>query len=218
MKVGTVIVWQLRGQSAFFYKAGMTIDADGAPNAYHPQDIGLDFLANAGKPGNWWALVTGNGKPNGKPIVQGPSDPFPGYYVSTTALQDRAKEKTDPQRYIDSTKIPYLVLPKAVANKLGAQLGDFGTVINDKSRRLTQAIFADIGPAGKLGEGSIALAEALGIPSSPRRGGARSNVIYIVFPGSGAGKPRPIEEINTEAAQAFDSWGGMKQVATCFAE
>jgi hypothetical protein len=43
----------------------------GAPNAYHPEDKGLDFLANAGKTGNWWGIVTEDGTPSGKPVVQG---------------------------------------------------------------------------------------------------------------------------------------------------
>ena len=57
------------------FKTGMAIDAEGAPNAYHPKDIGLDSLKNAGfprKPGERpWGIVTnvaGNpvtGKPGG---------------------------------------------------------------------------------------------------------------------------------------------------------
>ena len=48
--------------SAFFYEAGMMIDADGAPEAYNPDNkSGLDYLGNAGTPGNWWALVTDTG-------------------------------------------------------------------------------------------------------------------------------------------------------------
>ena len=48
----------LEDRSAFFFEAGMMIDADGAYRAYHPQPgKGLDYLGNAGKPGNWWALV-----------------------------------------------------------------------------------------------------------------------------------------------------------------
>ena len=35
----------------------MTIDADGAPNAYHPDNTGLDDLANAGTPGRWEGLA-----------------------------------------------------------------------------------------------------------------------------------------------------------------
>jgi hypothetical protein len=68
--------------SAFFYEAGLTIDADGAPHAYHPNEkSGLDYLSNAWRPGNWWALVTDNAKPSGRPIIQGANDPAPGFYM-----------------------------------------------------------------------------------------------------------------------------------------
>jgi hypothetical protein len=62
-----VVAWFSPSNSnAFFYKSGMAIDADGALRAYHPNDrSGLDALAHAGHPGNWWALVTDNGKPTG---------------------------------------------------------------------------------------------------------------------------------------------------------
>ena len=62
------------------YTGEFTNDADGDPRAYHPKGSppGLDYLANAGHPGNWWALATDNGKPNGRPIIQGPNDPAPG--------------------------------------------------------------------------------------------------------------------------------------------
>src|SRR5262252_6322375 len=71
----------------FFYKAGLNVDADGSPHAYHPDGIsGLDYLGNAGRPGHWWALVTDDGKPSGNPIIQTANDPAPGFYVSTTSL------------------------------------------------------------------------------------------------------------------------------------
>lgn len=43
---------------------------------------------------------------------------------------------------------------------------------------------ADIGP--HPGEGSIAMADALGIPSSPKHGGVDSGVTYVAFPHSWA--------------------------------
>lgn len=73
----------------------LTVDADGAPKAYHPVGSkGLDALANGGEPGNWWALATdavdARGRPTcmsaGKPIVQGPDDPAPGFYVSRSTM------------------------------------------------------------------------------------------------------------------------------------
>jgi hypothetical protein len=42
------------GSDAYFYVTEkMAIDADGAPNAYYPQDRGIDALANAGFPIKW---------------------------------------------------------------------------------------------------------------------------------------------------------------------
>ena len=55
--VREVPIWQLPDKSAFFFSSGMTIDADGAPNAYNPENTGLDDLANAGTPGHWDGIV-----------------------------------------------------------------------------------------------------------------------------------------------------------------
>jgi hypothetical protein len=165
-------VWKWNGLSTVFYKSGMTIDADGAPKAYHPKpddSKGLDALENAGEPGNWWALVTDNGKPSGNPVIQKAGDPAPGFYISMTALEDTSKARTDPRRYVDSSQIPYIVLPGN--HSAGAKLGDLAVVFNGENGRIANAIYADIGPSNKIGEGSVALAEVLGIPSSPRTGG-----------------------------------------------
>jgi hypothetical protein len=215
--IGGHTVYKWLGHPAIFYQSGMTIDADGAPKAYHrDNNKGLDFLGNAGKPGNWWALVTDTGKSNGTPIVQGPNDPAPGYYVSATALEDSTKKRTEPRRYVDSSNIPYIVLPgNSLIKKTGARLGDFAVVFNSKSGRISNAIFADIGPKAKIGEGSIALAAALGINSSPKTGGADGGVMYVVFPNSGNGKPRTIAEINNEATKHFNNWGGMTRLKAC---
>ena len=120
-------IWHLPGSPVFFYEAGMTIDADGAPNAYHPDNTGLDDLRNAGAPGNWEGLAKDR---DGEPYIQGPDDPFPGYYVSETALADRSKPVNDPTRYVDASKIPFIVLPGALARDVGARPGDFAVVLN----------------------------------------------------------------------------------------
>src|SRR5215470_12372583 len=86
--------------SAFFYESGMMIDADGGYHAYNPDGrSGLDYLGNAGRPGNWWALVTDNGKANGTPLIQSAADPAPDFYISTTSLEDPNYDRTDPRRY-----------------------------------------------------------------------------------------------------------------------
>jgi hypothetical protein len=198
---------------ALFFQAGMAIDADGAPKAYHPDDTpGLDALANAGKPGRWWGVVTDD---SGAPVVQKETDPAPGFYVSSTSLEDTSKGREDPTRYVDSSSIAYVALPPAAVKDGGAALGDFAVVRERKTGKLAYAIFADIGPKNKLGEGSIALAEALGVPSSARKGGASGGVDYLVFPGSGDGAKKTAEEIAKEAEARFTSWGGLSQLDEC---
>lgn len=207
-----VPVWQMKDGSAFFFETGMFIDADGAPNAYNPDDTGLDALANAGEPGHWEGLAKDR---DGKPYIQGPDDPYPGYFVSATALADRTKPPSDPSRYVDAARIPYIVLPAGMFRELGARPGDFAAVFNRWSGTSSYAIFADVGPPDLIGEGSVALAENLAVRSDPRRGGARGGILYLVFPGTGDRTPRTLQEINTETAKLFESWGGMKRLAAC---
>ena len=90
--------------------------------------------------------------------------------------------------------------------ELGCKLGDFAFVAreaNDGSERTSAAIFADVvAPELPVGEGSIALAERLGIPPDPRRGGTlRASVHYVLFCGSGDGRPRTVAEIDAEGAR-----------------
>ena len=205
-------ILRLPGKEAFFYISGMTIDADGAPNAYHPNNSGLDDLANAGAPGNWEGLAKNS---DGEPFVQGPDDPYPGYYVSATALSDRSLPVNNPMRYVDASKIPYIVLPGGLARRIGARPGDFSVVMNLRNGRSSFAIFGDLGPSDRIGEGSIALAENLGIHSDARIGGVRRGILYLVFPGSGNGRPRTVEEINSEGEQLLRDWGGAVQLVEC---
>ena len=201
--------------SAFLYEAGMMIDADGAYHAYHPNGkSGLDFLGNAGKPGNWWALVTDNGHPSGRPIIQNVSDPAPGYYISTTSLEDPKSDRHDPRRYVDSEAINFVVLPGRLG--LGVKLGDLGVAIHPTTGSSAYAIYGDVGPAQKIGEASIALANALGIPSNPKSGGVGHGVVYIIFPGTTEGWPLTQEDIDKKGIELFDKWGGMDRVKDCF--
>jgi hypothetical protein len=208
-------IGRLSGSTAFFYESGMTIDADGAPNAYHPDNTGLDDLANAGTPGRWEGLAK---DADGEPIIQGPDDPFPGYYVSATALADRSKPVNDPTRYVDASRIPFVVLPGGMARQLGARPGDFAAVFNQRNGKSSYAIFGDVGPYDRIGEGSMALAENLGVRSDARNGGARRGILYLVFPGSGNGRPRTIEEISTEGQKLLQAWEVSISPVACTAQ
>lgn len=207
--VRQVPIWRLQDNAAFFFTSGIMIDADGAPNAYNPDDTGLDDLSNAGQPGHWDGIIADE---EGNPVVQGPHDPFPGYYISCTALSDWTKERVDPTRYVDASKIPYIALPGELARDSGARLGDLAVVVNTRNGRFSYAIFADI---GRLGEGSIALADNLGIWSDARHGGRWAGVQYLVFPGSGEHRPMSIEEINQRTETLFRDWGGIEHVRSC---
>jgi len=209
LKVGSTSVWGEDGEKAFLFVTGMAIDADGSPHAYNPTNTGLDYLANAGRPGNWWGIVTDTGKSDGKPVVQTSTDPAAGYYVSSTSLADPHYTRIQQRHYVDSETIPFIVLPLDVIRATGITLGDFGLATHVTSGKQCFVIFADGGPAGKIGEGSIALASALGVASSPKRGGTSSRVIaYLAFPGSGTRLPVPAATIDAKGAAALTAFGG----------
>lgn len=195
---------------ALLWRAGLAIDADGAPRAYAPRGSGLeplDHISNAGGPGNWWGVVTDTGEPDGTPLVQGLADPAPGYYVSATALRDRTLPVRMQRAYLDSSRIPYLAIPREL-RALGAHLGD--VAVARKGDCQVTAIIADIGPPLKLGEGSIALADALRVPSSPRRGGCDSGIEVVLFAGSHATPrwPRASVDVAAQALALLAAWGG----------
>ena len=218
--VQRIVAWSTPfAPEGFFYKSGLAIDADGAYRAYHPDDrLGLDSLVHAGYPGNWWALATDNGKRSGRPVVQGNSDPAPGYYVSTTALCDPDNPNSrDPHKYVDAASVPYVVLhPKALRY---ARLGDFATVVNLHNGRISPALVADSSASNlPLGKGSIALARALGVDASPRDGGEDEGIAYLIYPGSGNGRPQPLQNIVIKSKQLFDAWGGFRKLRACLAD
>jgi ribosome modulation factor len=113
--IGTVAV--LVTDTLVRWTSGLQVDADGAPDAYHPISArGRDNLGNAGRPGNWYGIVCG---PDGQPVVQGPGDPCPGYYVSPTSLADKRLPASNPMRYVDAGKVPIQNLPnRAMQNPI----------------------------------------------------------------------------------------------------
>lgn len=165
----------------------------------------------------WWGIVVDK---NNVPIKQSDDDPFPGYYVSTTALFDPSIDTSKPSRYVDSTQIPYVVLPPKILNnsELGVALGDLATVYDPKTEKYCHAIVADIGVSYELGEGSVALIEALGhnpYYNNRANRGINYDVTFLIFPKSGIGIPMTIDEINQKTKILFDNWGGLSKLKAC---
>lgn len=196
----------------------LTVDADGAPRAYHPDDSkGLDTVANAGSPGNWYGIVAyGNGKckPDGQPVVQGADDPAPGFYVSPTTLQKTDLDCRKQRRYVDSSAIAYVGLPGIVA-RIAQGRGHLVTVSNTASHAQAFGLHADAAPAFGRGEGSMKLATDLGYNPSPRYGGtATRQNLFVVFNETSA-YPQSSQQVERDARTAFESWGGTARLAAC---
>jgi hypothetical protein len=172
----------------------MTIDGDGAngqtdgipvyaPDGFTPAP--LDFLGNAGEPGNWFGVVTDTRKPTGHPVKQGPNDPAPGAFVSSTSYRWPTFGDADPRAYVDAASVPYIVLPSHWRKKaIGVVLGCKATVKDTKTGKVLEATgVLDFGPRGHVGEASIACAKFFGLPSSPKHGGTEEKrFIYTFFP------------------------------------
>ena len=156
------------GRRAVEVLVKMDVDVDGAPNAYGPKGKKtLDVLAHAMAPKG----TTDAGKvvgymtdyEGGPPTIQRAGDPFPGYYVSQTDFADASnKRMEDPRRYVDATRMNYVVQGK-IAREAGAGMGDFAVVYSCRTGRTAYAIVADSGNESGA-EGSLALVRALGYP------------------------------------------------------
>jgi len=129
------------------------------------------------------------------------NDPF---HQSDTSLHDVRGQA------LNASKVPFAVVPLDRSQSkvkrpglcdfgkgLGLGIGDVGIAFwRGNSRGTVRScpfIYGDAGPANKIGEGSVHLANALGINSDPVSGGLDSSTIrrlgkgiaHIAFPGSG---------------------------------
>lgn len=197
---GTRILRQ-RDNLAYAYETRhAAADADGAPNAYHPDDlgkrprdphVGLDALANAGYPGtSWWRSVLVPDPDDPSVAYRQRSGPTAGFFVAMTSLRRPGGSKYDPATYVDSTRVPFVVVPTGFERLPNvARQGDVGFATDLGNGRTVALIVADAGGGSdaKLGEASLALYTALGYPNvNPRtgRGLPSSTIQYILFPGS----------------------------------
>lgn len=82
----------------------------------------------------------------------------------------------------------YIVVPPAIRDGVaGIVLGCQGEVWNKRNGLSTKVVVGDIGPHKKLGEVSVATANALGINASPTVGGEDDHIFeYTIWPGVAA--------------------------------
>jgi hypothetical protein len=211
------------------------VDADGAPNAYHPDDVGrpctaegtgLDCPANAGFPGaDWWPTVLAADPANPeRPYVQ-ESGEFAGFFVSKTALHDRGNPiDHDRARYVDARTVPYIVFPRPFYRLQGTgRLGDVGFALNLESGDGTFFVVGDIGPNEPLGEASIGLFEALGgehVSARTGHGVPLGRIAYMVFPYSSGemnlGWPIESATLARVAQPLLEAAGGVAALRSCF--
>ena len=206
------------GRSAIVWLAKMSVCVDGAPTAYYP---GANTKKAAIKAG---ALDVGR---NQTTFVAAAKDPTKhalqpsGFLVSPTALTDPspAVAAADQHKYVDATQIPYIVVPGDRSVLKHVNKGDFAIAFNTLTGRIVYGIYAEVGPAGSIGEASIEavdIVHALPVGKTHAwEGGVDSrSVIYAVFPGTKKNPKWPISvhDIVAAAANAFDSWGGFDKL------
>ena len=143
----------------------MDVDVDGAPNAYAPPGKpALDNLRDAHYLEREDQEIVGYlVDEKNHPILQGPNDPYPGYYISQTAFADESNpNERDPRAYLDARNINYVVRGDE-AERRGAQVGDFVAVYSNRTHRAVFGLVGDTGnPSGD--EGSLHLLQDLGYP------------------------------------------------------
>ncbi|OUS24809.1 hypothetical protein A9Q99_23395 [Gammaproteobacteria bacterium 45_16_T64] len=210
----------------FFVNDQVAVDAGGAPNAYHPEDKGLDYLVNAGYPDStWWPDVLVSDPKNQSVAYLQPSGEFEGYFISKTTLEDQDKSVFDVQRYVDATTVPYVVFPSTFYKQSGTGLmGDIGVAIHLSSGKMSGFVVADVDPGrADLGEMSIKLAESLsGKTANPKNeaGAPKGEILYILFPYSAREHPWPlnIDAIQRIALSQLKQVGGKETVVLCSAK
>jgi hypothetical protein len=171
--------------SRVHWQSGAAIDADGAngqngnPFAYrYPTNDGLDDIhSSAGFPnGDWPDILVNDG--SGHPLTDGNGNA----YSQTTYTWLGRPIAT---RAVDATAVAYVVVnPHVRRNATGVVIGSKAVVTYQGNS--VSAVVADVSGPNDIGEISIAAAQALGIPTSPRTGGVSSGVQFEFWPGTPA--------------------------------
>jgi hypothetical protein len=177
------------------YTAGATIDADGANGqnggavAYRVDDAGSDALANAGMARQGARIVCKHDWARSVVILGADNEPrifADGLIASMTWYRHPFRAADDPAAYVDAETVPYIVVPPMIVKRTVGVVRGCLSRVSYRGQHV-ECVVADLGPANKIGELSIAAARKLGIPSSPRHGGVEDpEVDYELWPGRAA--------------------------------
>jgi hypothetical protein len=172
------------------YVGEMTCCADGSPRAYGPEGCSpaaLDYLGNAGYPGNWWGVVTDS---DGEPVVQKKGQPekwpHPSLYVSCTAYGHGEYPKEDCRHWVDAETVQFSVIPSSVRMAVPPKfMGCRAKVTDKKHGKVLECVCAEVGPSTHMGETSMAVCEFFGLSSNPKSGGSsdKKRWLYQFWPG-----------------------------------
>ena len=128
-----------------------------------------------------------------------------------------------------SETFPFMVLPSIDKNlrcefkKHNVVIGDVVAVYSEKYNKLVFAIYADNGPADKLGEGSLSLGwELRGTPDNEKTDASSAvvtgDVRYLLFPASAAGAPYSFESIQNSGKEHLEEWADWTLFWSCKTE
>ncbi|ALN56737.1 hypothetical protein GLE_1380 [Lysobacter enzymogenes] len=202
-----------------FLCAGPPITAQGAPDAYHPDDTGSGSLHDSGWPSGAWRerLVPDPHQPQ-RPLRQSEGAQA-GYFVSTTALADARFPRSNPQAYVDAGRVPYLAMPATWLAQAGAGgVGDFVVVHDRATARSSFGLIGDAGRGRALGEMSERMASDLsGVRAHARsgRGAPQGTLLCVVFPGSRREPAWPLRNsaLRSRCEQLLRPLGGVARLA-----
>lgn len=252
VEIGRLALFREPQTRAIAFASQMHINTDGAPDSYHPDDNGITHICNGvslgvGAQCKWeplcmpafrqaraegfrgptkicfFAMVTDRA---GVPIIQGPADPKPGFFVSTTALHQPGRDVSTPQGQVDSNTVPFAVIPGnwQSSGNPGPKLGDFGVALRRSNGAMAFFVIADTGPRRKLGEGSVALHQALGNDPFQMRFGKRrafrglpaADVFYVMFPGTAVvNETFDAAMVRRHGARILEQFGGENRLRAC---
>ena len=175
------------------------------------------------------------GTKDGRPCILA-EGPYKGYFVSPVAYpwdygHEVSGDVCDPARYPNALQLNGNVLPSGQGWSSQGHLTDGFDLVVARNRSNGEIAFgfnADRGPAGSIGEVSVAMAAELkrrsfsvdlrGYEAIKRL--AVAQVDYLVFPvhdvrRANKGQPFDQQFVNTYGAAVFAQWGGQQRLDLC---